>query len=387
MLKKIIIKNINSIKSCELNFDKGKFEYGQNNIFDDVVNPIAIYGLNGSGKTSFFSAIEQFNMLMFNPPEFLAPFVVNNILFLKYLHKKSNDVSHISGSIEFFLEINGKEFDYFIQTTRDKIFYISHEKLSIDGKNIFDKHADLVTVQKTYLTQSPLIPHLRKLVANKITDADIQLVYTYLCSFVNVNLNTNVVANPKPIVASPIFSGANLFDLLVDKSSEIKETLKEYKDFPIYTFHKQAKTPIANGNVLNYTINIEDGDFNFDLPLNMISSGMLNMSLLLCILLAVPEGATLFIDEMDKALHPTAIRSFIEIAQKRKIQLVFSSHNTNIMQYLRPDQIYFAKWRKGFSNYYRLSEIYPNIRSVNNIEKMYLNCVFDETLDNVDHDK
>ena len=47
---------------------------------------------------------------------------------------------------------------------------------------------------------------------------------------------------------------------------------------------------------------------------------------------------------------------------------------------LRPDQIFFANWRNGFSNYKKLSDIYPNIREVNNIEKMYLSNVFDEDI-------
>ena len=47
---------------------------------------------------------------------------------------------------------------------------------------------------------------------------------------------------------------------------------------------------------------------------------------------------------------------------------------------MRPDQVYFAKWAKGFSNYYRLSKIYPNIREINNIEKMYLSSTFDEEM-------
>ena len=64
------------------------------------------------------------------------------------------------------------------------------------------------------------------------------------------------------------------------------------------------------------------------------------------------------------------------------MQLVFSSHNTFILQMLRPDQIYFAKWEKGFSSFSRLSKIYPNIREINNIEKMYLSSVFDNAINN-----
>ena len=52
-------------------------------------------------------------------------------------------------------------------------------------------------------------------------------------------------------------------------------------------------------------------------------------------------------------------------------------HNTFAMKELRPDQIYFASWSKGYSSYRRVSDIYPNIMEVNDIEKMYLSSTFD----------
>lgn len=50
---------------------------------------------------------------------------------------------------------------------------------------------------------------------------------------------------------------------------------------------------------------------------------------------------------------------------------------------MRPDQIYFANWKNCSSSYSRLSRIYPNIREINNIEKMYLSSLFDEAIKNV----
>ena len=108
---------------------------------------------------------------------------------------------------------------------------------------------------------------------------------------------------------------------------------------------------------------------------------MKNQSALLSILVSMPEHSVLFVDELEQALHPSAIKSFLEVVKSKNIQLVFSSHNTFILQMLRPDQIYFSKWSEGFSAYYRLSKIYPNIREVNNIEKMYLSSIFDGAIE------
>jgi hypothetical protein len=53
------------------------------------------------------------------------------------------------------------------------------------------------------------------------------------------------------------------------------------------------------------------------------------------------------------------------------------------MQEFRPDQIYFSRWKNGDSYYCRLSNIYDNIREINNIEKMYLSNTFEEAINQI----
>ena len=118
------------------------------------------------------------------------------------------------------------------------------------------------------------------------------------------------------------------------------------------------------------------------MPYEFISSGMQNQSVMLSMLLSLPENSVLFIDEIEDALHPLTILDFLKVAQEKHIQLIFSSHNTFILQKLRPDQIFFANWKNGYSSYKKLADIYPNIREINNIEKMYLSSLFDEEIKN-----
>ena len=40
----------------------------------------------------------------------------------------------------------------------------------------------------------------------------------------------------------------------------------------------------------------------------------------------------------------------------------------------------YHQFKTGESTYKKLSDIYPNIRQVNNIEKMYLSNLFDEEI-------
>ena len=103
MLKKIIINNINSIDTCELDFKKGNYQFLEDNTIGDIANPIALYGHNGSGKTAIFNAVASLINFMVEPVEFLTPFVVNNFLFEEY--KKWNGNSYVSQIVDEMLKL------------------------------------------------------------------------------------------------------------------------------------------------------------------------------------------------------------------------------------------------------------------------------------------
>ncbi|HON64449.1 MAG TPA: AAA family ATPase [Bacteroidales bacterium] len=114
------------------------------------------------------------------------------------------------------------------------------------------------------------------------------------------------------------------------------------------------------------------------IPKILMSSKMIGQSQLLTLLLLMNEDNLLVVDELDRSLHPLVVKEFIKETMNRKVQVIFSSHNTHFLQYLRPDQIFFAKWKNNTSKFNRLSDINENIREVNNIEKMYLSGLFND---------
>ena len=118
MLEQVKIININSIDKCTIDFKKGNYQYNMENVIGNVVNPIAIYGHNGSGKSSFLDAIKQFIIFMINPVERIVPFVVNNINFEKYLNSNEKDDSLVTGSIELTFKIEDISYKYFLAVSR-----------------------------------------------------------------------------------------------------------------------------------------------------------------------------------------------------------------------------------------------------------------------------
>ena len=375
MLEKIYIKNVSSIGECEIDFKKNSYKYREENLINDIVNPVAIYGHNGSGKTAILRAIKSLIIMLIRPIDQIQPFVVNNILFDKYnLERKEG---YIQGTLILWFKIKDDSYEYEITTSATRV--IVKESLKCNSEKVFVRTVKEYKygAKKGLISESYLVPVLRRLANIEINDSIIQNAYNYLSSFSVIDLP--YINSIGGFVTSKIFETTSKFDLLVDKSSEVKDILREYKEFPVYDIVKNEGT--NNINIipeLQYSIRLESNGKEYMLPYNMISSGMQNQSLLLSILMAVPSNSVIFIDELEQALHPSAITSFLNVVRKKKIQLVFTSHNTFILQDLRPDQIYFAKWNDGFSTCQRLSSIYPNIREINNIEKMYLSGVFEK---------
>ena len=93
-------------------------------------------------------------------------------------------------------------------------------------------------------------------------------------------------------VKSKQFSNMSRQDLLVKRSSEVKNILKGYDEFPLYDVVKidNADPLIKNGDYVKY-----DGVDGY-MPVEMLSTGMLNQSTMLSILVSLPDHSVLFVD-------------------------------------------------------------------------------------------
>lgn len=360
MIKSIEIGNINSIKHAVLEFDKAKYKFNEEFILNNkVANPIAFYGRNGSGKSSFLLAVYYLVSFLISEVDDLAPFIPN-LSDQKSIKDRS--------SIEITMELEGHVYVYGLQTEFNGI---KKEYLKKDNTNVFirsDKEYEFRNRKEAI--KSPLFPALRLLASERVDETDICRIFDYLSNIVFISAD-----NKRYLAKSMQNIGER--DVMVNKSSEVRKILEQYGSFPVYdVFSKQTETGRKN-----YYVTIEKDQGSFSIPYDLISSGMRNQSFLLSALLDMPDNGVLIVDELEDALHPLTIINFLKYALKRNIQLIFTSHNTNILTYLRPDNIVFANWKNGESNYKRLSDIYPNIREVNNIEKMYLNSTFDEEIE------
>jgi AAA15 family ATPase/GTPase len=92
---------------------------------------------------------------------------------------------------------------------------------------------------------------------------------------------------------------------------------------------------------------------------------------------ALDAGATLFVDELDRSLHPKLTRYLVELfnsnENRQNAQLVFTTHDTTLLDpdLLRRDQIWFVeKNKERASHVYSLLEFSP--RKDERLERGYL---------------
>jgi AAA15 family ATPase/GTPase len=94
---------------------------------------------------------------------------------------------------------------------------------------------------------------------------------------------------------------------------------------------------------------------------------------------ALETGKVLFIDEIDRSLHPFLIRLLVNLFRDNRInangaQLIFNTHETALLSLgtFRRDQIYFTEknTENGVTDLYSLDDL--SVRKDENIEKGYL---------------
>lgn len=381
MLTRVQISNINAIDYCDINFQKGKYKYLDNMVYrDKLVNPIAFYGCNGSGKSSFLKAILALLNLMLLEPQKVSPFIVNRLNFRKQINKMQeplldgefdDSLDSTTSFVRLFFEVESDEYEYYIETWFIE-GCITEEYLSVNGQSIFVRGVDWYRYnqKETNIVES-LYPSLRKLAVDNDEDKYITTAFGFLSGMGYIDaVKHNCYF--KDVVER------DYRDIMVEKSEIVKDILSQYQEFPRYNFVSR----LNDDGKKEYRIELKTDEGFISLPYQLMSSGMMSQSILLSTLLSLAPNSVLFIDEIEDALHPITILDFIKVAQDRNIQLIFSSHNTYLLQKMRPDQIIFANWNNGYSTYKKLSDIYPNIREINNIEKMYFSKMFDEDIKN-----
>lgn len=141
-----------------------------------------------------------------------------------------------------------------------------------------------------------------------------------------------------------------------------------------YIVSKREKDVHYQEVKFNHTKEMVEESWLFDITEE--SDGTVRLLDLLEILLT-KGGKTFLIDELDRCLHPQLtckfVQTFLEIAQKRNVQLIVSTHESRLLdfQIIRRDEVWFVEKNKnGETSLYSLEEF--NDRFDKKIDRAYL---------------
>ena len=165
-------------------------------------------------------------------------------------------------------------------------------------------------------------------------------------------------------------------------AKEEKLNIEKMKELP---FPKELLERLEEEKPSLYTITTQhqrDDGKEVSFPLQMESEGTRQFMELLPVLFMMKKTDQIFlVDELESSLHPLLakwfLREFINSPNRRKNQLIFTTHDTNLLdrELLRGDEIWFVqKDEKSASSFTRLSE-YENWENFN-YERAYLNGRF-----------
>jgi uncharacterized protein len=371
----------------------------ENNVFEvgniNLLKSAAIYGANASGKTKLFDAISLMKRMVLSsskdtqaneeidveefklssecdgkPSLFEMVFFHNN---MKYRYGFEVDTKKVHSEWLFCTQ-NKKELEFFTRDGQNFSIKQKHFKEGIDLLTKTRENALFLSacaqwngeISKSILSWFRLIrvvhagtiPSLAVTVSS-MDDLDEKRRIMELTRFADPHIEYLEGKKTKWTVD----------DLPEEMPNEVKNAI--IKDAPlnieIKTTHKK------------YGKNNEEIDtVIFDLEENESSGTQKFLALIGPILRTIKAGGIFIIDELNARLHPLLAESIISLfnssINKRNAQLIFTSHDTNLLsnKIFRRDQIWFTeKNQYGVSDLYSLAEL-QGIRKESLFNKDYI---------------
>lgn len=328
-------------------------------------------GENASGKTQALKAIVLLLDLLFENSE------------PNYIIKKSLYTKGTSFSLTYKFNINNDDIKYDItfkdnSIIKEKLFVnevLKLERINQGGNTYFEEENNIINI-------NPELSLLKLEYYNTRFNNDKTLNdwFTFLKNSLYINCHTKEVKtyNPSKIAEQKLTEYAEKNDIspinkLINNLGYNSEIVinKEFYNKDKEIFIKSEKDIIG----------LKKTGTNIIMPLPLESRGnQAFIGILLPIDFAVKNNCMIIVDEFSSGLHNELEEALIKyfFNNSKNSQLFFTSHSTNLLDtsILRPDQIYSFKFdsKKG-TIIKRFSD--ENPRESQNIEKMYLNGVFD----------
>lgn len=376
MLTGIILKDYTTFTK-ETSFDFKATNYkilDESNVGRNRVLKGALFvGENASGKTQVLNSIVLLLDLLLDNAE-------QNFIIRKSMYTKGTKFS-----LTYTFDISGNDIKYSVEfdsnTINSEKLYVNNElkleRLQKSGKTYFQEEKDNTDI-------NPGLSLLKLEYYNTRFNND-QVLNEWF-DFLKNSIYLNCLLGGRAIKS---YNPTKISEQIIEKYAENNDAskLNQFIDKLGYNseivFNKQTfntdKTIVINPDT--EVIGLKKKGTDFVMPLLLESTGnKAFMSSILPINYATKNNCMIIIDEFSSGLHNELEEALIKyfFNNSSNSQIFFTSHSTNLLDtsILRPDQIYSFEFdsKKGTS-IKRFSD--ENPRESQNIEKMYLNGVFD----------
>ncbi len=391
MLVSFSCSNVRSIKekinfTMESSTDKSQNE---NLIYDKTLNKdylrfSAVFGENGSGKTSFLIALSLLHNIILSNPNLL-----HGQPLLTIPHKLSLDEPT---SFEIVFIQNAVRYRYFLEykgntILKEKLEYWPNGRVA----SIFERNRNIVTVPLAFSKINQIVSN--KCDTNKLIFvlASQETPYKELKDAISFFTQNLVIYSPGPnnwfdYSANQIEKNPETKQKVLDFLNSIGVKAKDIKSHVEQRLLRPNEIPLEFGDQFRNLamsqmatfshLELDYGDFSVDY--NEESSGVQSLLQFLCPLFDIFDNGKIFVcDEIEQHLHPTAIRKIIEIFNSNKksnAQVILTTHDIDLLDInlLRRDQIWFSYMKENHSSeIFRLSDV-KGVRKDDNLKKNYL---------------
>ncbi len=327
---------------------------------ESILNVVAIYGINSSGKTSIYDAFEIMVHYINNSFGFdieeddKMPYIPVYKFESEYEDKPTS--FEVSMAIPLQKDKNRKIFRYGFTIHDNKIIkeYLDIKSLTAkEFKNVFTREglsikSDDISIKNL---EAPLTEYNLLLTLGakwKINQFISIREWFQKCKSISYG----------ELIES-VFVESQIPKCLFNENYDEKQKLIKFmRIFDKNIDNIYAEEVTINENRKNYRIYVEHLDNKgnkFTLNIVELSAGSKKMfSLFQNILAALENGSVLFIDELNAKMHPFLLKLIIDIFKKQNIntngaQLIFTSHESWVLadKQLSRDSIYIVE-REGY---------------------------------------
>lgn len=378
--------NLSMLASADQSHKEHIIDNGKNKCLKFKV----FFGANASGKTAFIDSVRNFKRFIKSNANKQSSELISTHPF-KFLPNYKERPS----SYELTFKYKGLKYNYSFSRTPErviseelKVYYSSKPtvifsklengkyKLLDDNKNLRDI-VEKTAQNKLLLTMADIFSYEK--VKDVIEYFNKNIVVVYDIDRLSKNLLDSVMNDNYADYKDFVLNMLTKFDIGI---SDFEIESKKFKDVegleqisPLLSAVSQLGTSkrndFLNSNLYNITtyhkITDENGETNiYDLNLNSESLGTKSLFLLAPILYDVlKNGKVMFVDELDKSLHPIIVKQIVKMFLDEEIntnnaQLICNTHESTLLdlEFLRRDEIMFVDkdYKTGASSIYSLSD-------------------------------